>query len=184
MLRGWIGPSRYLSKRKQRKLLVDAGVDERVIYLGENEWPAFVKALRPGTNDKAAVADLRVFGSRRGLLAAAEAVEARGAVLVVAETGTSIDMPTLREIDRTLHRWRGEAAIKTGKRASAMGKRGAEARKKSVAAARLDKEAARAIWSDEKRYPDAADALDHMPGWTRTTAWRHFGPREIVNRKN
>jgi hypothetical protein len=111
-------------------------------------------------------------------------VEARGAVLVVAETGTSIDMPTLREIDRTLHRWRGEAAIKTGKRASAMGKRGAEARKKSVAAARLDKEAARAIWSDEKRYPDAADALDHMPGWTRTTAWRHFGPREIVNRKN
>jgi hypothetical protein len=72
MLRGWIGPSRYLSKRKQRKLLVDAGVDERVIYLGENGWPAFVKALRPGTNDKAAVADLRVFGSRRGLLAAAK----------------------------------------------------------------------------------------------------------------
>jgi hypothetical protein len=39
-------------------------------------------------------------------------------------------------------------------------------------------EAARAIWKDE-RYQDAADALARMPGWTRTTAWRHFGPRDF-----
>jgi hypothetical protein len=39
-------------------------------------------------------------------------------------------------------------------------------------------EAARAIWKDE-RYQDAAAALKRMPGWTRTTAWRYFGPRDF-----
>src|SRR4051794_38111388 len=98
-LRGWTGLSRYLSERKQRAMLVTAGVEERTIYEAAS-WPEFVKALRPG--DKAAVADLRIFGSRKALVAAAAEVEARKARLVVVETSTEIDVPTLREVDRTM----------------------------------------------------------------------------------
>lgn len=179
LLRGWVGPSRYLSERKQKDRLVSAGVEERVVY-GAADWPAFVLALRAG--DRAAVADLRVFGSRRGLVAAAEEVATRGATLVVVDRA-EIDMPTLREVDRTLTVWRGESAIKSGKRASAMGKRGVAARKKRLAEERLCDEAAAAIWRDREGYPDAFDALRAMPGWTRTTAWRHFGKREAVKQK-
>jgi hypothetical protein len=180
LLRGWTGTSRYLSERKQRDMLVRAGLEDRVIYEAAN-WPAFVKALRPG--DRAAVADLRIFGSRRALVAAVEEIEARQAKLVAIESDTAIDAPTLREVDRTLTRWRGEAALKDRKRASAMGKRGAVARKRQIAEARLNDDAAWMVWKD-KRYKDVADALALMPGWTRTTAWRHFGPHEKPKRRN
>jgi hypothetical protein len=98
-------------------MLVTAGVEEQVIYEAAN-WPAFVKALRPG--DRAAVADLRIFGSRKALVAAVAEVEAQQAKLVVIESGTEIHAPTLREVDRTLTRWRGEAGMKSSKRASAL----------------------------------------------------------------
>jgi hypothetical protein len=177
MLRGWVGPSRYLSERKQRELLVQAGVEERVIY-PPDQWQALVRSLRPEEKDKAAVADLRVFGSRRQLVEAVKAVEAKGAKLVVVASGTELDMPTLYEIDRTLTRWRGEAAIKSRAQARRLGKRGAAAKAAKVDAERMPKDEARAIWLDRKGYPDAWQALIYMPGWTRVTAWRHFGPRE------
>jgi hypothetical protein len=181
VLRGWTGTSRFVSERKQKNTLMKAGVEERVIY-GADDWPAFVKALRP--EDQAAVADLRVFGSRRALVAAAEEVAARGATLHVIDAGTDIDMPTLRAVDRTLTRWRGESALKNPERASTIGQRGAAARKVQITAGRLDEAAAAAIWRDIKRYPSTEEALEHMPGWTRTTAWRHFKGREpVVKRK-
>lgn len=68
--------------------------------------------------------------------------------------------------------------MKKGLTVVEMGRRGGRARAKLLAASRLDPEAARAIWKDE-RYQVAAEALAHMPGWTRTTAWRHFGPRNF-----
>jgi hypothetical protein len=155
-----------------------AGIEERVIYPAP-EWAAFVKALRPETADKAVVADLRIFGSRRALMKAVEEVAARGATLHVLDGETDIHAPTMRAVDRTLHRWRGESAMK-GQRASKFGMRGAAARKRQIAAARLDKDAAERIWRDTKRYPSGEEALEHMPGWTRTTAWRHFKGREPV----
>jgi hypothetical protein len=178
VLRGWTGTSRYLSERKQKNALVRAGVEERAIYPA-TEWDAFVKSLRPETEDKAVVADLRIFGSRRELMKAAEQVAARGATLHVLETGTDLDMPTLRLVDRTLHRWRGESAMK-GVRASKLGMRGAAAAKKKIEAGRLDKAAAERIWRDIQRYPSTEEALENMPGWTRTTAWRHFKGREPI----
>jgi hypothetical protein len=182
MLRGWVGPSRYLSERKQRELLVTAGVEERVIY-PPDQWAALVKSLRPEHKDRAAVADLRIFGSRRQLVEAVKAVEAKGAKLVVVASGTELDTPTLYEIDRTLTRWRGEAAIKSRAQARKLGKRGAAAKAAKVEAGRMPKDEARAIWLDRKGYPDAWQALIYMTGWTRTTAWRHFGPREVVKPK-
>src|SRR4051812_9984430 len=148
MLRGWTGPSRYLSERKQKAMLVKAGVEERAIYPAE-DWSAFVLALRPG--DKAAVADLRIFASRKRLMAAVEEIEAHKATLVALDSGTEIDAPTLREVDRTLTRWRGESAMKNPERASEIGKRGQAARKKAILAGRLDEAAARAIWKDTVR---------------------------------
>jgi hypothetical protein len=155
----------------------------RVIYEGADEWEAFVTALRPEAKDRAVVADLRIFGSRRKLVESAEAVTKRGATLSVVERGVVIDMPTLREVDRTLTIWRGESAMKNPRRAKEMSKRGNAARKKKLAESRLDKDAAERIWRDTKRYRDASEALDNMPGWTRTTAWRYFGPRETNERK-
>ena len=183
MLRGWIGDSRYLSKRKQLQALIRAGIDERVIYTGVNQWPAFVRALRPEGKDQAAVADLKVFGSRRALVAGAKEIAARGAVLVVVKSGTEIDVPTLIEVDATLKQWRGEATLKNPKRAAAIGQRGGFARGKKIAERRLDKEAAALIWGNLEGFPLAEDALAHMPGWTRTTAWRKFGARELKRKK-
>jgi hypothetical protein len=170
--RGWTGTSRYLSERKQRGVLMSAGLEEHVIY-GAADWEPFVRALRHG--DKAVVADLRIFGSRKALVAAVEAIAAQGAKLYEVVSETDIDAPTLRAVDRTMTIWRGEAGLRSHKRASEIGKRGAAARKRQIAAGRLDEDAARAIWFDAKRYPSIEEALEHMPGWTRTTAWRRLG---------
>lgn len=182
MLRGWIGPSRYVSERKQREALLNAGVPEKAIYRGPNEWSAFVLSLRPEAKDKAVVADLRVFGSRRALVKAAEEVAKRGATLAAVE-GLDLDLSTLWELDRVLRRWRGEAALGSRKRASQLGKRGAIAAKRAFAAQRLDEDAARMIWQDTRRYPNAVEALGSMPGWTRVTAWRRLGPREVKQKR-
>lgn len=173
MLRGWIGPSRFLSERKQRALLLEAKVEERVIY-DAGSWPEFLRGLRPERGDKAVIADLRVFGSRRALMVAAEEVAACGATLYVVEDDADIHLPTLRAVDRTLTRWRSGYTL-SSKKASKLGQRGAAARKKQIAESRLDEDVARPIWQDPVRYQTEADALAHMPGWTRTTAWRRLG---------
>jgi hypothetical protein len=64
MLRGWATAYHHLSERRQRDMLLEAGVGERVLYSGL-EWDEFVRNLRPG--DEAVVADLRIFGSRKRL---------------------------------------------------------------------------------------------------------------------
>jgi hypothetical protein len=177
VLRGWIGPSRYLSDRVQRKRLEDAEIN--AIY-SPTEWEWFIKSLRPETKDVAVVADLRIFGSRKELVGAAEEIAARNASLMSLATKTVIDVPTLLDIDRTLTIWRGESALKNPKRASRIGKMGAASRRKKLADGRLAEGLAELFWHDVERYPFTKDALAQMPGWTRTTAWRKFGGREPV----
>src|SRR4051812_35652591 len=87
--RGWVGPHKYLADRRQRQMLIDAGVEERAIYIGQNDWSAFVRSLRPG--DEAVVADLRIFGSRKGLGEAAEQLAGRQATLITALRDVPID---------------------------------------------------------------------------------------------
>src|SRR4051812_48103497 len=114
MRRGWTIPHKYLSEGTQRRMLMEAGVEDRgdstPIYIGGGEgWAAFVKALRRG--DEAMVADLRIFGSRKRLGEATAQVEARGATLVVAPRNVRIHPPTLREAQRTESLWAGERSM-------------------------------------------------------------------------
>jgi hypothetical protein len=173
--RGWTTPYKYLSERKQRTMLIDAGVEERVIYPGD-DWLAFVLALRPG--DEAVVADLRIFGSRKRLGDANAAVEDREAVLVVAARDVRIDPPTLREAHRTETAWAGERSMGGSKRARELSARGIAAYRAKIEASRIPKDKAEAIWHDVERYPNRADAIKAMPGWKLMAAWRAFGARE------
>jgi hypothetical protein len=146
-----------------------------VVYKGPIEWPAFVKSLRPG--DKAVVAELSVFGSRKALRDALEEIVARQATLSTA-TPVDIDAPTLREVSATETRWAGQRAMKSGRRARELGKRGNEVYRKKREESRMAKADAEAIWRDRIRYPLRAEAVEAMRGWTVMTAWRAFGPRE------
>jgi hypothetical protein len=177
VLRGWTTRYKYLSERKQRTMLIDAGAEERVIY-PEADQEAWIRSMRPG--DEAIVADLRVFGSRKALGEASAAIAAKGATLVTCATDVRIHHPTLADVQRTESLWAGERSMGSSKRAKELSARGNEARQRNIAASRLDKEAAGRIWRDLKRYPSAEEALENMPGWTRTTAWRHFKGREPV----
>lgn len=172
--RGYTTPYKFLSERKQHTILVAAGVEERVIY-GRNDWESFVRSLREG--DEAVVAELQVFGSRKALGQASAQVAARGAVLLAAVTETRIDPPTLSEAHRTETQWAKQRSFGTRKRAKELSDRGVKAAKEAYAAVRMDRAAAKAIWLDAKRYRSVEEALEHMPGWTRTTAWRHFRKR-------
>lgn len=174
MLRGWTTPSRYLSERKQAEMLVAVGVEARVIYSGPEQWPHFIRSLRPG--DKAVVADLSIFASRKGLRDAVDEIEARQATLSTA-TPTDIDGPTLREVSKTESRWAGQRAMKSPAVARERARLGHIAYRKKLAASRLDEAVAKLIWQDVVRFPHERDALDNMPGWTRTTAWRRWGGR-------
>src|SRR4051812_48798854 len=102
-------------------MLVAAGVEERVIY-EQWEWEPFVRALRPG--DEAAVADLRVFGSRAALGKASEEIAAQQAALYSAATGVAIDHPTLHEVQRTESLWAGQRSMGSRKRAKQLSARG------------------------------------------------------------
>ena len=180
MRRGWINPAyRYLAERKQRDILINAAVEERVIYRGRNDWPAFVRSLRPG--DEAVVPELRVFASRKALGEAVAEVEARQATLIAVTPDIPIDPATVREVHRTESTWGGERSM--GKRAKEMSKRGHVAYRKKLAASRMAEDDARAIWHDLARYPVRADAIEDMRGWTTVTAWRAFGPRELKRKK-
>jgi hypothetical protein len=174
--RGWTIPYKYLSEGKQRTVLTDYGVEERVIYSGRAEWPAFVLALR--SDDEAVVADLRIFGSRKALREAVNEVEARDAVLVSAATDTCVDPVTLREVHRIETAWAGERSMGGSKRARELSARGLAAYRKKLEESRIPKAEAEAKWHDVENYPNRADALKAMPGWTLMTAWRAFGARE------
>lgn len=181
MRRGWTTPYKYLSDRKQRTLLLEAGVDERVIYHGKVEWPVFVRALRPG--DQAVVAELRIFGSRKALGEATAEVEAKEAELVVAARDVAIDPPTIREAHRAETQWAGERSMGGSKRARMLSAKGRAAYLKKIEEGRIPKDEAKAKWHDVERFPNRIDALREMPGWTMMTAWRAFGAREPVRRK-
>jgi hypothetical protein len=174
MLRGWATPYHHLSERRQRDMLLEAGVGERVLYSGL-EWDEFVRNLRPG--DEAVVADLRIFGSRQRLGAASAEIAARGATLVTA-TGTRIHPPTLEEVQRTESLWNRQRSMGGSKRAKAMNAKALAARRANATAARKPKAEAKAIWHDVVRYPLVRDALKAMKWPSYVTAWRAFGPRE------
>jgi hypothetical protein len=174
--RGWTTAYKYLSERKQRDMLLEAGVEERVLYRGP-EWPDFIRSLRVG--DEAVVADLRIFGSRARLGQMAAEVEARGCTLLVAKSDVHIHPPTLREAHETERKWAGErGAMGSRKRARALSARGIEAYRKKLEEGRLSKAEAEARWRNLEDYGTRADAV-RGTGWTITTAWRAFGPREM-----
>jgi hypothetical protein len=156
-------------------MLIDAGVEERVIYPSK-DWSAFVLALRRG--DEAVVADLRIFGSRKRLGEVNTEIEARGALLVVAARDVRIDPPTLREAHRTETAWAGERSMGGSKRARELSARGIAAYRAQLEASRIPRAEAEAKWRDVENYPNRADALKAMPGWSMMTAWRAFGARE------
>lgn len=177
MLRGWTTPYRFLSENRQRDMLLEAGVEDRVLYRGP-EWPEFLRNLRPG--DEAVVADIRIFGSRRALGEASAEVAARGATLVTA-AGTRIHHPTLEGVQRTESLWakyRGSASMGSSKRAKELNAKALAARRANTKAARLPEAEAKAIWHDVEGYPLSRDALKAMRWPSYVTAWRSFGPRE------
>jgi hypothetical protein len=176
MRRGWTTPHRYLSEKTQRSMLIAAGVEERVLYKGD-EWPEFVRNLRPG--DEALVADLRVFGSRKALGKATDEIESRGAALVVARQYVRIDPPTLREAHETERKWAGERSMGGHRRAKEMSARAYAAKRAKILATRMPETQAEPIWRDTGLYATRKDAVAVMPGWSIMKAWRAFGPREI-----
>jgi hypothetical protein len=174
--RGWTTPYKYLSERKQRSMLIDAKVEERVIYSGKAEWPAFVRALRP--NDDVVVADLRIFGSRKALGDAAAEIEERGCYLESVAVQTQMHYDTLKAVQRVESQWAGERSMGGSKRARELSARGIAAYRAKIESSRIPKDKAEAIWRDVERYPNRADALKAMPGWKLMAAWRSFGARE------
>jgi hypothetical protein len=185
MRRGWTIPHKYLSEKRQRQMLVDAGVKERgdstPIYSGGGEgWASFVRSLRSG--DEAMVADLRLFGSRKRLGEATAQVEAKGATLVVAPRDVRIHPPTLREAQRTESLWAGERSMGGSKRARAMSAKGNAERRRKAEAARMPRDQAEANWRDIERYPLRREALAAMPGWSFMMAYRAFGARDPLDR--
>jgi hypothetical protein len=175
MRRGWTNRYRYMNEKRQRQILIDAGVEERVIY-GPDEWEPFVRSLRPG--DEAVVADLRIFGSRRALGEVNTEIERREAVLVSAARGVRVDPPTLRETQLVESQWAGERSMGSPHRARELGRRGNEERRRLAEASRLSTELAEKIWRDTASYPVSGQALSEMPGWSRMKAYRAFGARE------
>lgn len=175
MRRGWTTAYKYLSEKKQRDMLLEAGVEERVLYRGD-EWSEFIRNLRPG--DEAVVTDLRVFASRGRLGQAIAEIEARGATLLVARSQVAIDPPTLREAHETERKWAGErGAMGSRKKAKELSARGIEAYRRKLEENRIPKAEAETRWRNLADYATRADAV-RGTGWTITTAWRAFGPRE------
>lgn len=177
MRRGWTTPYRYLSEKTQRIMLMNAGVEERVLYKGD-EWLEFIRNL--GSGDEAVVADLRIFGSRKSLGKATNEVEAKGAVLVAARRGIRIDPPTLREAHETERKWAGERSMGGHRRAREMSARAHAAKRAKMLSTRIPEEEAEGKWRDTEQYATRADAVAAMPGWSVMKAWRAFGPRETI----
>jgi hypothetical protein len=178
--RGWTTPYKYLSERKQRATLLGAGVEDRVIYTGKADWPAFVRALRHG--DEAVVAELRIFGSRKALGEGADEIHGRGARPVDATHRISIHPDTLALVQLTERIWAGERSMGGSRRARELSAKGIAAYRKKREDERIPVAEAEAIWRDVERYPLRSEAVAAMRGWSVMTAWRAFGAREPVKK--
>jgi hypothetical protein len=171
MKRGFARKTPRHSEAKQKAALLAAGVEDRVIYVGDDDLDSFVRALRPG--DEACVASLARFAPNRRILGdVIEAIHQKGAVIVEVETGRRSDDPPAQarmildaadELAGDQRKLRRSDAIRYGKLGG-----------KPFKQANMPDADAVAIWRNlDISSRDAAD----MIGLNYVTCYRRFGKR-------
>jgi hypothetical protein len=165
---------------KQEAILAEKGV--RRIYVegrGDETFAEAVKQLRGAKDTLEVACGLRVLGdSRREWIERVAKIKEKGAAFVDHASGGRIQTEQGAElVDRALIEQRGEAAIGSSANASRLGKKANAVRWRKLRK-RMPKREALVIW---KGNPDLGntEVIALMPGWTVTTAYRHFKRRDV-----
>ena len=164
----------YAATKADRETLArDAGLPVASVRCAEVEKEAFPQptwTMRKG--ELLAVRSIAVLGTDRWAIAdAVEWVRAQGADVIevpagrVAGAGVAMLNDALSRIHGKQHRLTPEDA-----------KAKADARHRARLADRMPKVQALKIWR-ASRYKRFEDALKHMPGWNKMSAYKELGPR-------
>lgn len=183
MNRGYGRETKDYPKAKQEAILRAAGV--KTIYWGDDLAGA-IRAARKGEVLK--VPGFRVLGPRLGNIEAAiDALHARGAAFMDAETGWRSDGPlAYKAVLHALTTLRGEKSI--GSRQSDIGSLGGKESAKRRRKGRPPWSIIEPIYFDRTLSNDEMEAkVNALPGYDKdisyTTMWRHFGERKVLQGK-
>lgn len=140
------------------------------IYEAPDARAEWLRSIKHG--DVALVATIGRAGATRGDIGdAITSIRKAGAVLIEVGTGRrSDDLDVLAEmmidgLDELSHRHKYTSTTAKAARAKQVLKHGQS---------RLSRSAALKIWRDIANYPTIADAVAHMPGWSKRTASRRL----------
>ncbi len=163
----------YARNTKEEQQLIAAGLKPDAIYLeGRGAERLGRVGMRSGEL-LATVDGLRALGSgRQEIVDAVKRIHKVGAAVVDIETGERSDRDGVEMLHSALMRIRGERVMPPGK-AEAMQALSVQVRTDG----RLPHNAALVPWRNPLL--STAQAIQEMPGWTSTTAYRTFGPRGV-----
>ncbi len=165
---GYIRPRHHRSAAQQRVALARVSPDS-IAAEGEDVASLIdaVRLLRAG--DRLAVAALiDLARGREAQVEAIAAIAARGAGLIIAETGDDIAPECMAALAAGVA---GQRRDTDPAERSAAGRRGGEARGYDVA----DKERWRALWQSDA----TAAEIEAASGMSYATLWRHFSRRPV-----
>lgn len=174
--RGYVMGFPHSPAKEQVKVLVGAGCRARDIY-GEGQdadFAALIRALRRGQVVGTA-GGFRVFGeSRRQMMAAHDAIEEKGGIVLDVESGDRSDRRGAQMLHHALSRVHGGRTMYSGAPASERARLGGIARKSKIHAKRMPIAEARALWFNMAISGD--EAVERAgPGWSKGTMNRTFG---------
>jgi len=192
MRHGYIYPDNRMGEAAQRKMLLEAGIPEKQIYVeGKpegNDWQPRLswlvdRKLRPGYNDTLEVAYLHRLAWRSSrMVDTIDNITARDTIVVEVGSGARSDKPG--PFARAIHDSMLFLSGKTGRAdRSTIGKLGAAASPVTKPKnARLPDDQALVIWRNPALTSAEAVATmnaveKYKNGWSYASAYRHLGPR-------
>jgi len=194
MLRGYVRPEPRFSAAKQRPVLLQAGVGERVIYQedvrrrgdGFPERDQAISDLRTNSKDILVVSDYhRLATSAEDLKAVRAALRAKGAIVLEARTGRRSDNPEdyADMVDEARDFWAQRGMTKA--HAAEIGKKGAvKSPVTKPKTGRMPLSEAQPIWRNpDYDVPQALALINGNPAYqtkyNAAYAYRNLGPRNV-----
>lgn len=166
------------SQKRQEAILIASGVPANRICGKGHTAATLASALRilRGKEVLETASGLRALGSSRKVIMEQLAViKKAGRVVMDTETKERSDADGAEMLDRALAKIRYEKTMPGPERAKEIGAKGGKAKGINAARKRMAENSARRIWLD-KRIATNAEAVAKMEGWSRETAYSHFGP--------
>lgn len=179
---GFVRSYRGNSASQQEQELRDYGVTT-IYNADEKETPENAKGKFRRRGEVLGVyGGLRALGEKRSdVVAAVEMFREKGIVILDILTGERSDVDGVAMLSKAWKTFNAEVRVPDLEKASAYGKLGGRVKGEKAKEKRMKEAEAGRIWMNKKLHRSVSEALEHMPGWSRASAYTHLGDRDDVS---